>query len=175
MNTTEALLATATIESPCGELHLFADDTTLVAVLWVDEDGDATLRRPSKQVQLGDHPILREAARQLGEYFEGVRTDFDLPLGPSGTEFQLAAWQALTKIPYGETRSYAFQANVIGRPTAVRAVGAANGRNKIPIIIPCHRVIGSNGSLTGFAAGVDTKRWLLDHERRVIGASPALF
>lgn len=105
-----------------------------------------------------------EAARQLGEFLAGSRTEFELKTRPMGTEFQRAAWLALTKIPHGETRTYAEQAVLLGNPRAVRAVGGANGANPIPIVIPCHRVIGSNGSLTGFGGGLPAKRWLLDHE-----------
>jgi methylated-DNA-[protein]-cysteine S-methyltransferase len=104
------------------------------------------------------------AARQLVEYFEGARSEFELELRPLGTEFQRAAWHALSQIPYGETRSYAQQAVRMGKPRAVRAVGRANATNPLPIVIPCHRVIGSDGSLTGFGGGIDAKRWLLAHE-----------
>jgi methylated-DNA-[protein]-cysteine S-methyltransferase len=109
--------------------------------------------------------VLDAATVQLREWFAGRRTTFDLPLAPAGTPFQLAVWSRLVTIPFGETRSYADIARAIGRPTAVRAVGAANGRNPLPIVVPCHRVIGRNGSLTGFAGGLDTKRYLLDLER----------
>ena len=108
--------------------------------------------------------MLRAATEQLGEYFAGTRKDFDLPLAPEGTPFQQKSWEALRAIPYGETISYGEQARRLGSPSAVRAVGAANGRNPISIIVPCHRVIGSDGSLTGFAAGLDAKAWLLRHE-----------
>jgi methylated-DNA-[protein]-cysteine S-methyltransferase len=104
------------------------------------------------------------AARQLVEYLEGTRREFELELCPLGTEFQRAAWHALSQIPYGETRSYAQQAVCMGKPRAVRAVGRANATNPLPIVIPCHRVIGSDGSLTGFGGGIDAKRWLLAHE-----------
>jgi methylated-DNA-[protein]-cysteine S-methyltransferase len=107
---------------------------------------------------------MRGVMQQLEEYFAGKRKSFDIPLSPKGTAFQLEVWRALQEIPYGETRSYAEIAKVIGRPDAVRAVGAANGANPIPIIIPCHRVIGSNGSLTGFGGGIDVKRALLNLE-----------
>lgn len=159
-------LATASMSTPVGELHLFADDHSLVAVLWPDAEGDVPLDRPAAPVELERHAVLARTALQLREYFDGTRTTFDLPLAPRGTDFQLAAWRALQEIPYGETRSYAQQAESIGRPRAVRAVGAANGRNMIPIIVPCHRVIGANGSLTGFAGGLAAKRWLLAHEQR---------
>ena len=115
---------------------------------------------------------LDEVKRELDEYFAGDRTEFSLPLDPVGTDFQLRAWAALSEIPFGETRSYGQQAARIGSPTAVRAVGAANGRNPIAIIVPCHRVVGAEGSLTGYAGGMDAKRFLLALEDR---AQPALF
>ncbi len=114
-----------------------------------------------------DDGAFPEAARQLREYFDGTRREFDIALAPSGTAFQRQVLDALMTIPYGETRSYADIARQIGRPAAVRAVGAANGRNPLPIVIPCHRVIGSDRSLTGFGGGLPTKRYLLDLEARV--------
>src|SRR5205085_12570568 len=108
-----------------------------------------------------DDDAIADVAAQLHEYFRGERRAFDLALAPRGTEFQQDVWHALQRIPYGETRAYADVAREIGRPAAVRAVGAANGANPIPIAIPCHRVVGSNGSLTGFGGGIETKRWLL--------------
>ena len=106
------------------------------------------------------------AIAQLDEYFNGSRINFDLPLAPAGTEFQQQVWQALLSIPYGQTTSYGVIAKTINRPKASRAVGAANGANPIPIIIPCHRVIGSTGNLTGFGGGIPTKQWLLAHEKK---------
>ena len=152
-----------TIDSPVGELTLIASDAGLRAVLWQD---DRPTRVPLPQDVVDDpgHPVLRAATEQLGEYFAGTRKDFDLPLAPEGTPFQQKSWEALRAIPYGETISYGEQARRLGSPSAVRAVGAANGRNPISIIVPCHRVIGSDGSLTGFAAGLDAKAWLLRHE-----------
>ena len=111
-------------------------------------------------------PLIKKAARQLREYFEGRRTVFDLPLAPQGTAFQQEVWRAVQAIPAGATRSYQEIAIQIGRPHAFRAMGAANGRNPIPIIIPCHRVIGHDGSLTGYAGGLEMKRYLLDLEKR---------
>jgi methylated-DNA-[protein]-cysteine S-methyltransferase len=110
------------------------------------------------------HPMVREATRQLEAYFAGERMEFDLPLAPEGTEFQRRVWKALVAIPYGETRSYSELARSIGKPAAVRAVGAANGRNPIGIIVPCHRVIGSSGKLVGYGGGLPMKRMLLDLE-----------
>ena len=113
------------------------------------------------------HPVVAAAAAQLAEYFAGERTDFDLPLDPVGTEFQRSAWEALRTIPYGTTVSYGEQAERMGDRRKARAVGAANGRNPISIIVPCHRVVGANGALTGFAGGIDTKAWLLARTSRL--------
>ncbi len=152
-----------TIWSPVGELTLVADDRGLAAILWEDD-------RPGR-VRLGalaekaDHPVLLETERQLGEYFAGERRSFDVPLSFAGTDFQKRVWAALLAIPFGETRSYGEIAQQLGAPGASRAVGAANGRNPISIIAPCHRVVGSNGKLTGFAGGLDAKAFLLELER----------
>ena len=113
--------------------------------------------------------MLARAAAQLREYFAGERTMFDLPLAPDGTGFQRIVWEALERIPYGVTRTYGELAAAIGRPAASRAVGSANSRNPISIIVPCHRVIGANGTLTGYAGGMRAKQWLLDHEQRHVG------
>ena len=151
-----------TIDSPIGPLGLVATDEGLRAVSW---RGDETsVKLPDDMVEDPDHPVLRQAAHQLGEYFEGDRTSFDVPLDLRGTPFQEAAWRALGDIPYGSTRSYGEQAALIGRPKAVRAIGQANGRNPVPIVLPCHRVIGADGSLTGFGGGLDLKTQLLQHE-----------
>ncbi|MCJ8143638.1 methylated-DNA--[protein]-cysteine S-methyltransferase [Ancylobacter sp. A5.8] len=158
------MLYRATLPSPVGLLTLVAADHGLVAVLWPADD-PARVRLPAL-LEAPDHPVLAEAARQLGEYFAGARTVFDLPLAPRGTEFQRAVWRALDAIAYGETRSYAQIARQVGSPKAFRAVGAANGRNPISIITPCHRAIGSNGTLTGFAGGLEAKRYLLALEAR---------
>lgn len=157
-------LAFTMLESPVGPLKLVASDTGLVAILWPDDDPRRVRLGPL--VETDGHPILVEAARQLVEYFAGTRTRFDIPLDFHGTDFQKNVWHALLAIPFGETRSYAAIAREIGRPAAVRAVGAANGRNPISIIAPCHRVIGSNGALTGFASGLETKEFLLRLESR---------
>ena len=155
-------LATMVLPSPVGDLTLVASDRGLVAVLWPDDDPGRV--RLEASTQQPDHPILAQAASQLDDYFNGARRSFDLPLDFRGTAFQQRVWAALLAIPYGETRSYGDIAAAIGQPTASRAVGAANGRNPISIIAPCHRVVGSNGALTGFAGGLETKIWLLDHE-----------
>ncbi|MGH9423590.1 MAG: methylated-DNA--[protein]-cysteine S-methyltransferase [Thermoanaerobaculia bacterium] len=150
-------------------------DTPIGAIL-VAGDGDALVETyfagaKPKSDWIRDDDGLRVVANQLREYFAGERQAFDLPLAPCGTEFQQAVWKALLEIPYGETTTYSTIAGKIGRPAAVRAVGAANGANPIPIIIPCHRVIGANGSLTGFGGGLDVKRRLLSMESRVAGQS----
>jgi methylated-DNA-[protein]-cysteine S-methyltransferase len=152
-------LACTTITSPVGCLQLVATDAALVAILWEKDD---PARVPLGALAEDDaHPVLTETARQLGDYFEGRRTRFTVPLEFTGTVFQREVWQALLTIPFGETRSYRQIAEQIGRPAAVRAVGAANGRNPISIIAPCHRVIGTDGKLTGFAGGLDAKATLL--------------
>jgi methylated-DNA-[protein]-cysteine S-methyltransferase len=153
-----------TIPSPVGALTLVASDAGLAAILWEND-------RPGR-VKLGaleeapDHPVLAEAERQLQGYFAGERERFDVPLDFRGTDFQKSVWAALLTIPFGETRTYAEIARQIGRPSASRAVGAANGRNPISIIAPCHRVVGTNGALTGFAGGLAAKELLLGMERR---------
>jgi methylated-DNA-[protein]-cysteine S-methyltransferase len=152
------------VDSPVGRLTLVASDDGLAAILWPDDrPGRVRLR-----IEAADdtHPVLLEAERQLGEYFAGLRTAFALPLNPSGTPFQRKVWAALLTIPYGQTRSYGQIASQIGHPGAVRAVGAANGRNPVSIVAPCHRVIGSTGKLTGFAGGLAVKAQLLALEGR---------
>jgi O-6-methylguanine DNA methyltransferase len=118
-----------------------------------------------------DHPHLEKLERQLAEYFAGKRKEFTVLLHPHGTEFEQQAWDYLRQIPYGETRTYGQQAKAIKNPAAVRAVGRANGHNDIAIVIPCHRVIGANGDLTGYASGLPRKRWLLQHEQRISGGN----
>lgn len=155
--------------SPIGRLDVVADETAIVEIRFEgepDRPDDAVLVEP------GDHPVLDRAVAQLEEYFAGTRTAFDLPLAPHGTAFQQQAWEALRRIPYGETISYGQQALMLGDRNKSRAVGAANGKNPIPIVVPCHRVVGSTGHLTGFAGGLDTKAWLLDHERRISTGLP---
>lgn len=159
--------ATATIGSPTGDLMLIATDAGLAAVLWGER---ATIHGRFAPLRTApDHPLIAATVHQLDEYFAGTRTRFDLPLDPVGTPFQREVWAALLAIPYGETRSYADIAHAIGRPTATRAVGAANGRNPISIVTPCHRVIGKSGALTGFGGGLANKERLLALERRVSG------
>lgn len=157
-------LAVRRVASPVGELRLVAGDAGLVAILWQDDDPGRVRLGPLAEAP--DHPILVATARQLEAYFAGRLDRFDIPLDLRGTDFQKRVWAALLTIPFGETRSYGEIARAIGRPSAARAVGAANGRNPISIVAPCHRVIGSSGALTGFAGGIDAKRYLLDLECR---------
>lgn len=153
-----------TYPSPVGTLKLVASDAGLAAILWENDRDD---RVPlGAMAQQSDHPVLVETKRQLDEYFAGARSRFDLPLDFRGTPFQKSVWAALLTIPAGQTRSYAQIAAQIGRPNACRAVGAANGKNPISIVAPCHRVIGSDGSLTGFAGGLEGKKFLLELEQR---------
>jgi methylated-DNA-[protein]-cysteine S-methyltransferase len=148
--------------SPVGRLKLIASARGLAAILW--ENDDPKRVRLAPLVEDENHPVLLKAERQLNDYFAGKLKKFSLRFDLAGTEFQKKVWQALATIPFGETRSYGEIARQIGRPKAVRAVGAANGRNPIFIIVPCHRVIGSNGKLTGFAGGLETKAFLLKTE-----------
>jgi methylated-DNA-[protein]-cysteine S-methyltransferase len=147
-------------ESPVGRLTLVSDGAALAGVYFESQKHGSPPAGPR-----GTDRIIDAARKQLDSYFAGRRKTFDVPLRPVGTAFQTRVWDALTKIPYGETRSYGAIAQAIGSPKAVRAVGAANGRNPIPIIIPCHRVIGADGSLTGFGGGMGRKELLLDLER----------
>lgn len=148
--------------SPLGLLSLRASEAALLGVyLPGQKDAPTSAARPG-----AGHPILALAARQLDEYFAAERTHFDVPLHFEGTEFQRAVWSELLRIPHGETRSYGALARALGRPGASRAVGAANARNPISIIAPCHRVIASSGALTGYGGGLEAKRWLLAHESR---------
>ncbi len=150
--------------SPVGALTLVASERGLAAILWESDDPKRVPLSPL--VEDGAHPVLVETEKQLADYFAGRRTQFTVPLDFHGTDFQKSVWNALLQIPFGETRSYADIARTIGRPSAVRAVGAANGRNPISIIAPCHRVIGSSGALTGFAGGLPAKQLLLALESR---------
>jgi methylated-DNA-[protein]-cysteine S-methyltransferase len=151
------------IPSPVGELKLIASDKGLVAILWKNDNPNRVKVGTLMENQI--HPILLETERQLQEYFTGRRKSFSLKLDLQGTKFQNSVWQALLGIPFGETRSYGQLARQLGNPRAMRAVGAANGRNPISIVVPCHRVIGASGKLTGFAGGLETKAHLLELER----------
>jgi len=187
-------LFSKTMKTPVGVLTLISTESALVAVWWGEDDparGGRSLKRAGKEERTGPEaargrtprapavtegqavPVLEAAETQLREYFAGVRKTFDLPLDMRGTDFQKRVWRELLHIPYGETSSYATIAERIGEPQACRAVGAANGRNPISIIVPCHRVIGADGSLTGFGGGLKAKAFLLEHEARIAGRKPA--
>lgn len=159
-------LRVATMGSPVGELRIVVSGVGVRAILW-ETDTDRVAAIDPEPIHADSDQVARRTVDQLTEYFAGQRIVFDLPLDLVGTEFQVLAWQALGRIPFGTTRSYGEQAADIGRPTAVRAVGAANGRNPVSIVLPCHRVVGADGRLTGFAGGLDAKRFLLAHERSV--------
>lgn len=160
-----------TIASPIGPLTLIASDAGVREMYWNDE-------QPGGATDAPDHPVLQQAVAELAEYFDGTRTTFDVPLDMVGTPFQHAVWDLLKTIPYGETTTYGALAQTLGDPGKARAVGMANGKNPVGIIVPCHRVIGSSGALTGFAGGLDTKAFLLRLERKVkppVGAQADLF
>jgi methylated-DNA-[protein]-cysteine S-methyltransferase len=180
-------LAHRVVPSPIGALDLWAGPAGLRAVLWPGEDGSRVARSlgsvaaddPSDDLDTSgaQSPAVKDptaeahldrAETQLAEYFRGTRREFDLDLDMAGTAFQRSAWEVLRTIPYGATLSYGQQAAALGDPAKARAVGAANGRNPLSIVVPCHRVVAAGGALTGFAGGLDTKAWLLDHERRVL-------
>ena len=151
-------MPSCTIPTPIGPLCIREEDGAIWAIYFTEGD----LFPPGT-------PLLAEAARQLTAYFDGTLTEFDLPIRLTGTDVRMQCWQALLTIPYGETISYGEQARRIGKPKAVRAVGGANHHNPISIVVPCHRVIGADGTLTGYGGGVDKKAWLLLHERRILG------
>jgi methylated-DNA-[protein]-cysteine S-methyltransferase len=154
----------AVLKSQFGELTLIATDKGLRAVRWPAEMANR-VPLPDEITDQSDHPMLRDTRNQLLEYLGGERKSFDLPFDLRGTEFQEKAWLALASIPYGATTTYGEQAARLGRPKAARAVGAANGRNPISIILPCHRVVGASGHLVGFAGGLDTKKRILEFEK----------
>ncbi len=149
------------LESPIGPLRLVGAERGLIRIDFPDR---GRLAASEKEWRPDESGLLEGAAQQLEEYFAGRRAHFELELAPKGTEFQQSVWQSLLDIPFGETTSYGELADRLGRPTASRAVGAANGSNPIPIVIPCHRVIGKSGQLTGYAGGLAIKQWLLEHE-----------
>ena len=161
------MFSRARVTAPFGELTIVASDAGLRYVMF---DNDAH-PKPVNALAVADdedHPIVALTSAQLAEYFNGTRSEFDIPLDLVGTEFQVAAWKSLASVPFGTTASYAKQAASIGRPTATRAIGAANGRNPVVIVLPCHRIVGADGSLTGFGGGLRTKQWLLQHEQKVV-------
>ena len=152
------------IQSPVGKLKLIASEKGLVAILW---ENDKPRRVPLNELVKNElHPVLVKTEHQLAEYFAGKRKEFSITLDMRGTRFQNDVWNALLAIPFGETRTYGQLAKQLGNPQASRAVGAANGKNPVSIIVPCHRVIGSSGKLTGFAGGLETKAHLLSLEER---------
>ena len=148
----------AYIKSPVGITLIEGDETGVSKILVYDKEIE-----PSKKIP----PVLKAAVIQLNEYFEGKRTNFDFPINPQGTDFQKRVWDSLLEIPYGKTMTYMEQAIKLGDIKAIRAVASANGKNPLWIVVPCHRVIGTNGSLTGYAGGIWRKKWLLDHENPV--------
>lgn len=150
------------MESPIGQITLQTNAEGLLGI-WLEKQ---TTQPEELGREEASHPILVLAMAELNEYFAGLRKTFSVPLAPAGTDFQQAVWAALRTIPHGETWSYQQLADAINNPKAVRAVGLANGKNPISIIVPCHRVIGKNGQLTGYAGGIERKAWLLEHERR---------
>ncbi len=156
----EALLKYRVVESPIGRIHLYANEYGLVG-LYTDTHRDPL---PTNKVDGEEDKILNQAAEELVEYFEGKRREFTVPVDPQGTKFQRSVWLELQRIPCGETITYGALAKRLGDPLLTRAVGTANGQNPVSIIIPCHRVIGANGHLTGYAGGLEIKRWLIDHE-----------
>ena len=169
-------LVETTLATPIGTLTVIASPRGVRAVLWPGEEYADVARSRVRRRNVGDFVVGGEpearriadvAVQQLGEYFRGERRDFDVPLDLHGTEFQQAAWRVLRTIPYGTTMSYGEQARALGDANKARAVGAANGRNPISVIVPCHRVVGAAGALTGFAGGLDAKQWLLAHEQAV--------
>jgi len=153
------------LPTPIGDLGIFAENDAIYRVEFIDRVKERDLM---DTCSLKENELTLLAKKQLEQYFTGKATVFNLPLAPQGTPFRQHAWQALQQIPYGETRYYSQQAELMNNKKAVRAVGAANGANPIAIIIPCHRVIGKDGSLTGYAGGLDRKAWLLNFEQRLM-------
>jgi len=147
-------------ESPIGIIEIVGSCDTISSIMFIEEN------EKINSLQADTPPVLVECYNQLDEYFKGHRFDFTFPYEFQGTKFQKTVWQALTRIPYGETVAYQHIARSIENEKAVRAVGSANGKNKLSIVIPCHRIIGSNGKLTGYAGGLWRKEWLLNHERQ---------
>lgn len=163
---TEETLSFIRMAAPLGALTLVASDRGLRTLYWEKDPGQAAKKLGAVPTENPRHPVLTAAKRQLAEYFAGKRREFDLPLDPKGTAFQRKAWKALTTIPHGRTLSYQEQAERVGGKNYARAVGSANRTNPLPIIVPCHRVIGKSGKLTGFLYGVETKEFLLALEGR---------
>lgn len=153
-------LSTITYKSPLGTIMLQSDENRLLSLDFTDQ----------QEVIFSKNSILEQTVKELDEYFAGKRLEFTVPIHQEGTNFQVSVWKALTTIPYGEVKSYFDIATQVGNPKAVRAVGMTNGRNPIGIIVPCHRVIGKNGKMVGYASGVWRKEWLLNHEKNVLSS-----
>jgi methylated-DNA-[protein]-cysteine S-methyltransferase len=151
------------LSSPVGTIKATANERAVTAIAFVDGEASRPVGVPL--------PVLERCASQLKEYFEGARREFDFPVEQAGTEFQQRVWRELSKIPYGNTICYGEQAARIGNAKAARAVGLTNGKNNVSIVVPCHRVVGKNGSLTGYAGGLWRKQWLLEHERKVVSGT----
>ncbi len=162
------MLVELRVKSPVGPLRLIGDDDGVRGIFFPDHKPAPNF---DSDVVVGGHRLLDRVAAELEAYFAGTLKKFTVPLRGRGTEFQQDVWNALVKIPYGETRTYAQVAEAVGDVDAVRAVAAAIGRNPVSILVPCHRVIGADGALTGYAGGVTIKRWLLDHEAKVAGTA----
>jgi methylated-DNA-[protein]-cysteine S-methyltransferase len=158
----------ATLDTPVGTLHLLADDFALYRISF----SAAKIHLPEVAWAPNDHPLLCRVKTRINEYFQDKRTGFDLPLNPQGTTFQQEVWACIQEIPYGETGTYGEIATALGNVNKARAVGGAANKNPLPIVIPCHRVIGSTGSLTGFAGGLEIKKYLLDLEQKGFGDLP---
>ncbi len=157
------------LDTPIGELLLEGDGRAVVSIHLPRYRGRPPATTADSLAAGRDDAVLAAAAEQLGRYFAGTLREFDLPLAPRGSDFQQRVWDELRRIPFGATTSYGAIARTLDLPDAARAVGAANGANPIPIVVPCHRVVGANGSLTGFGGGIECKRWLLAHESRIAG------
>ena len=168
-------ITTSLYQSPLGILALKTDDIAITSILFTGFPKGPQLNNEEPEIKESDHPILKECARQLQEYFDGKRKRFDLPMEQTGSVFQQKVWAALLDIQYGKTISYMELSKRVGDVKATRAVGSSNGKNKISIIVPCHRVIGSNGSLTGYAGGLWRKQWLLEHEGKHENGIQTLF
>jgi len=151
----------STLKTPIGTLQLFADNQALYTITFPTSPTPL----PDAEVAPPEHPLLNQVKQQLREYFNGSRKDFDLPLSPQGTDFQQSVWELMQQIPYGRTKTYGEIAALLGNPNKARAVGGAANKNPLPLVIPCHRVMGANSQLTGFAGGLDTKKFLLDLEQ----------
>jgi len=160
-----------TMDSPIGQLRLAGNESSLIRILFEHEE----IEGPTENPWIEDRANLQPVVNQLTEYFEGERLSFDVAMEPHGTTFQKSVWEKLLDIPYGETTTYGTLADQLGNPNGSRAVGTANGQNRIPILIPCHRVIGRDGSLTGYAGGLEIKEFLLDLERKHAQSGQGIF